>query len=259
MIFYFTGTGNSHYAAKNIGENQGEDVISIAEEMKRKGELKYNLKEGEILGFVFPVYTWAPPRIVLDFIKRMNIENYNGSYVFSIAVCGDTIGCTIEVINKALERKGIKLSSGFSLIMPNNYIVSFDVDSKELELEKLSKADEDLEIINNIIKSRKKDVFGIGKGLVKGHFAWFLTRIFSPVFFKFMPNIKKFYATNDCTGCGQCQRICPTGNISLDKRPSWGSNCTLCLACANRCPKKAIQYGKSTLKRRRYQNPIYRK
>ncbi|MEL7656540.1 MAG: hypothetical protein AAGU75_11605 [Bacillota bacterium] len=36
MIFYFTGTGNSLYAAKSISEEQGDRLISIAKEMEQK-------------------------------------------------------------------------------------------------------------------------------------------------------------------------------------------------------------------------------
>jgi NAD-dependent dihydropyrimidine dehydrogenase PreA subunit len=35
--------------------------------------------------------------------------------------------------------------------------------------------------------------------------------------------------------------------------------CVLCLACINRCPVTAIQYGNATKNRRRYVNPILRK
>jgi ferredoxin len=255
MIFYFTGTGNSYYAAQKIGEYMNERVISIADEMKKNGELEYSLKEDELIGFVYPVYAWAPPRIVLDFIKRIRLNNYNGSYLFSIAICGDNIGKTMELLKSALKKKGMELNSGFSIGMPNNYIISYNLDSKELEMEKLSKADEKLKEISNILKERKKDVFDVVKGTAPG----ILTYLFSPLFNMFMPNTKKFFATDDCTGCGLCQKICSTGNITLDKKPVWGSNCTLCLACLHRCPAKAIQYGKSTMGKGRYVHPIYRK
>jgi MinD superfamily P-loop ATPase len=66
---------------------------------------------------------------------------------------------------------------------------------------------------------------------------------------------KLFYATDDCTSCGLCEKLCNTGNIIVDKKPSWGSNCTGCLACIHCCPQRAVQYGKSTIKKGRYKNP----
>lgn len=223
--------------------------------MKKDRVLQYSLKDNEIVGFIYPVYTWGPPRIILDFLKRMKLVNYSYNYIFSVAVCGDNIGETMDVFSKALKKKGLALSCGFSMVMPNNYVISFDVDPAELERQKLSKAEERLAEINEIIMERKVDVFDLLKGPVPG----FLTYVLSPLFWMFMPNTKKFHTTGGCTGCGLCEKVCSTGNISVDKTPVWGTNCTLCLACVHKCPVKAVQYGKSTLKRGRYVNPIYRK
>lgn len=251
MIFYFTGTGNSLYVAKKTSEYNYDRMISIAEEMKKE-KLEYNLEKDEAIGFVYPVYGWAPPKIVLDFIKRLNIHNYKDNYIFSIATCGDNIGNTMEVLKKALINKGMLLNSGFSISMPNTYIVLFDVDSKELEKEKLLKADKRIEEINKIISKRTKEVFQLEKGPMPA----FLSSVVNPLFNTFGMGAKKFYATDACISCGLCEKICPTGNITVDKKPIWGENCIKCLACIHRCPVKAIQYGKSTLKKGRYINPI---
>ena len=69
MIFYFTGTGNSLHAAKTIATAQNEKLLSIPKEFDKEGNtFTYELKEKEFLGFVFPVYAWAPPKMVLDFV-----------------------------------------------------------------------------------------------------------------------------------------------------------------------------------------------
>lgn len=251
MIFYFTGTGNSLYVAKKISEYNYDRVISIAEEMK-KDKLEYHLEEEEAIGFVYPVYGWAPPKIVLEFIERLHIHNYKDNYIFSIATCGDNIGNTMDVLKKALNNKRIILNSGFSISMPNTYIVLFDVDSKELEKEKLINADKRIEEINKILSKRTKEVFQLEKGPMPA----FLTSVINPLFNTFGMGTKKFYATDACIGCGLCEKICPTENITVDKKPAWGTNCTKCLACIHRCPVKAIQYGKSTFKKGRYINPI---
>lgn len=250
MIFYFTGTGNSLYVAKKISEHNNDKIISIAEEMQ-KDKIEYYLDDAEAIGFVYPVYGWAPPKIVLDFIKRLQLNNYKDNYIFSIATCGDNIGNTMEVLKKSLNNRKMLLNSGFSIRMPNTYIISFDVDSKELEKEKLINADKRIEEINKIISNRTKDVFQVEKGPMPA----FLSAI-NPLFNTFGMGTKKFYATDACTSCGLCEKICPTGNITVDKKPKWGASCTKCLACIHRCPAKAIQYGKATLKKGRYINPI---
>jgi hypothetical protein len=101
------------------------------------GNLGFELKNDEIVGFVHQVYAWAPPEIVLNFIDRLKLVNYNDNYTFSIATCGDNIGNTMKVLSNHLKMKHIKLNSGFSVQMPNNYIISFDVDPVEIEKKKL--------------------------------------------------------------------------------------------------------------------------
>ncbi|WP_315122105.1 EFR1 family ferrodoxin [uncultured Clostridium sp.] len=252
MIFYFTGTGNSSYVAKSISEYNNDRMICISEEMKKdKNTLDYHLGEDETIGFVYPVYAWAPPKQVLDFISSLRLNNYNNNYIFSVSTCGDNIGNTMDVLQKSLKRKGLILNSGFSIIMPNNYIILGDVDSKELEGEKLLKAEDRLKVINEIVKERKKDVFQ----LKKGSFPTILTSVINPMFNTFALNPKKFYVTDKCTGCGLCEKVCTARNISVNKKPTWGPNCTQCLACIHQCPTRAIEYGKGTIKKGRYKNP----
>ena len=50
MIFYFTGTGNSLYAARKLAD-EGEQIISIVDALRSKA-FHYTLKEGEKLGFL---------------------------------------------------------------------------------------------------------------------------------------------------------------------------------------------------------------
>ena len=46
MIFYFSGTGNSLYAAKSVAEAQKDSLISIAQEMgKKPGERVYQFEK----------------------------------------------------------------------------------------------------------------------------------------------------------------------------------------------------------------------
>lgn len=73
-------------------------------------------------------------------------------------------------------------------------------------------------------------------------------------FNKFGRTTKPFYVDkNKCISCGKCSKICPTSCITLTNGyPTWGEKCYQCLRCINYCPKEAIQYGKSTEKRGRY-------
>lgn len=252
MIFYFSGTGNSLQAAKNIGEHNDEKLISIASEMNnRNDDFKYTLKDNEVIGFVYPVYAWGPPKIVIDFIAKLKLDNFKDNYIFSVATCGENIGNTMKVLSASLKKKNLHLNSGFSISMPNNYIIMGDVDSREKEEKKLLAAEETLKNINNIIKERKKDVFQITKGPIPS----ILTCVVNPLFNKGAANTKKFYANDKCTGCGICENVCNCKTIKVEGKPKWGKVCTQCLACIHLCPVRAIQYGKGTESKGRYKNP----
>lgn len=87
MIFYFSGTGNSRWVAESLGkrlEDAVEDITDVKIEKK-----EYTLPEGEILGFVFPVYAWAPPTIVMDFISLLRLSSapkYVFLYVLAVMI-----------------------------------------------------------------------------------------------------------------------------------------------------------------------------
>lgn len=108
-----------------------------------------------------------------------------------------------------------------------------------------------IKVLNNFNKQRKLDFYEIEKGPMPV----LLTFLINPLFDKYGINTKKFYANDNCIGCGICKKVCNTQNIKLDVKPIWGENCNQCLACINLCPVKAIQYGKGTEKKGRYKNP----
>lgn len=252
MIFYFSGTGNSLYAAKKLLVDGGEKLVSIPEEMnKNNNEFKYILHENEKAGFVYPVYAWQPPSMVLDFIQKMNLAGYCDNYIYSVCTCGDEEGYTTDILKKALSRKGLELNSGFTVCMPNNYIISFNLDPEEVRNKKLARANEFLTFIHSVIDKRQDGVFEIRKGKL----AFAKSFIVNPLFRKFAMNTKKFYATDNCTKCGLCAKVCSANNINVYDKPVWGPVCTHCLACIHRCPENAVQYGKSTLKKSRYIHP----
>lgn len=253
MIFYFSGTGNSLWVAKKLAELQDDQILFIPKLMEEKrGPFSFTLKKDEKLGFVFPVYAWAPPKIVSEFINNLVITNRNEHYTYSVCTCGDHAGLTMNVLSANLQKREIKLNSGFSVFMPNNYVIDYDLDSKELENKKLVQANQRVEDISNLISNKTENIFDC----YSGSFPWFRTYIFNPYFNRFCLGTKKFHVKSNCISCGLCVKNCPTKNILLkNKYPSWGKDCTKCMACIHRCPVGAIQYGDRTEKRGQYYNP----
>jgi flavodoxin len=102
MIFYFSGTGNSKWIANQLSKEQKEDLVFIPDAL-RSGVWEFCLKEEETIGFVFPIYSWAPPEIVLSFIQKLSLKGYGGQYLFFVCSCGDDTGLTQQVLTKAFS------------------------------------------------------------------------------------------------------------------------------------------------------------
>lgn len=251
MIFYFTGTGNSLYAAQNVAENQNDQLVSIAKCLQKE-DFNFTLKENEKIGFVFPVYFWGSPTLVEEFVKKLQLKNYKEQYIYAILICGGSIGNADNIFKRQLKKSHYNLTTTYSLFMPDNYIASFNLltpPEKVPELLKLT--DEKLIKINEHIRKGELNKTKLDKKRI----GW-LESFLSQPFYQYGRSTKPFHATADCTGCALCEQICPCRTIHLvDGKPVWGKECTQCLGCLHRCPVQAIQYGKKTYRIGRYVNP----
>ena len=73
MIFYFSATGNTKWAARQICKNTGDELLYIPDIVNKH---EFTLKDGESIGFCFPVHGWRPQIIVREFVRRLHISNY---------------------------------------------------------------------------------------------------------------------------------------------------------------------------------------
>lgn len=253
MIFYFTGTGNSLYAAKTISDELGEPLIDITVAMKKKS-FSYTLSGDEKIGFVFPVYFYGVPSIVADFIAELKIEQIQEGglkpYVFGVVTCGGSMGGTPKMLEELLEKQSLPLSAAFELKMASNYIMMYQPTAPENQKKILILVDKELADIIATISKNKKDDESMRKKA-------FVTKVAYPLYVHGRKT-RLFYADEKCNGCGKCARVCPVSAIQMEaNKPVWTKKqCTHCTACINRCPQEAIQYGKKTLKWRRFENPI---
>lgn len=251
MIYYFSGTGNTKWIAEQLAKELNEQLISIAEAMEEE-KFRYTLKTGEKIGWVFPIYSWGPAPIVIDFIKKWHIDGYNSitTYCYMVGCCGDEVGMSVDIWRKAL---GFILgNAAFSVQMPNNYILlpGFDVDSHDVEMSKLRLANSRVENIARSVAERR-----VTEDVVEGSKKWLKSKIIYPLFKRYGMKDKPFNVVSDkCTHCGKCVENCPVHNIEMSSSslPHWKGHCAMCLGCIHRCPTKAIQYGKQSIKKGRY-------
>ena len=242
MIFYFSGCGNSRFVAETIAAGLNDNLVFIPE-AAREDRYEYTLAEDEKLGFVFPVYSWAPPRLVLDFVKQLQMAG-KPKYVYFACTCGDQCGLTEKIFRKALQEKGWELSACFSTKMPETYIgmAGFKLDTDENARKKIE--DTKATVMNNIPRLINKECFS---EMTVGGFAWLKSHLINKSFNKYATDDRKYRFTEQCIGCGKCVEVCPLKNITLEEgHPKWNGHCTMCMACYHHCPVNAIQYGKAT-------------
>ena len=272
MIFYFSGTGNTRWAAERLAEITKEKLVYIPDVIKE--DPPFTIAEDERIGFIFPVHGWRPPKLVRKFIEKLKPtrsipKGWNGDtagceqpYVYALCTAGDSIGKTIEILSEDLQTKGLQLNAAFSLIMPESYVglPFMDVDPKENELRKKAKAHDDLMRFEQDIINRKHTA-----ELVKGPIPWFFSGPVGSFFVNHLVTDKRFHVEEErCIRCGKCAEVCPVHDIEGGKGlvPKWKHNgkepyadeepCLTCFTCYHHCPTHAIEFGRQTQKKGQY-------
>ena len=215
MIFYFSGTGNTRWAAEKIALATNDQLVSIPEVID--GDCTFEIR-GDSIGFVFPVHGWRPPKLVREFISKLTITTSpstadSSPQVYALCTAGDSIGKTMEILEKDLQARGLHLDAAYSLIMPESYVglPFMDVDTKEREQEKLTKAEEDLEKITN----NRHFPFTKNKELHRGPLPWLFSGPIGSFFVRHLVTDKPFHV--DASRCIQCGYVlCTTYTVARE-------------------------------------------
>ena len=270
MIFYFSGTGNSKWAAKTLALETGDTLVSIPEVIN--SDCSFTIEKDEHVGFIFPIHGWRVPSIVKEFITKLTIKTLGEDtshvkhYCFCLVTSGDSIGKAMERFQQQLKsvtvNDALSLKAVCSLIMPESYVglPSMDVDTKEKELEKKELASKQLKEFSNILKQRphkdSNQIWGWNQ-LIRGPIPSFFSGPVGGFFEHFLITDKPFHVdSRRCVKCGICANVCPVSDIKggLGYEPEWLHNgkCLTCFSCYHHCPHHAIEFGKRTQKKGQY-------
>ena len=219
MIFYFSGTGNSRYCAKRLAHRLGDGAVD-AFPFLRDGRFPALTSRSPWV-FVSPTYGWQLPRI---FEALLRGGRFSGS-------------------------RGV-----LPVVMPENYIALFRAPGPE----------EARAIVEAAVPGLEEGAERIRRGeslppVRRGAVDKLKSGPVNAFFYRFVIKASPFRSTSACVGCGKCAAVCVENNIRLrDGRPVWGDRCTHCMACICGCPAGAIEYGRASRGKPRYQCPEYR-
>jgi len=249
-IFYFSGTGNSLHIARELQSRIPETrLIPI---VGLRGEEKIT-PTSPAVGFVFPQYASMAPRIVEQFIQKMELDTVQ--YLFAVATRGRTDCRAFSEIDKILKKQGRRLDSFYVLTMPSGSSPLL-ADPEEqvtdelidrLESRAQIKLDQIQRTVNNREVNRDEDM---KSEIPPPSFLAPLLPVIEllmPVLLPLGKRVERsfgFYTDEKCNGCGLCEEICLASRIELDSgRPVWSNDikCFGCFACFNYCPAQSIQ------------------
>lgn len=245
MILYFSATGNSEYVAKNIAHLNNDSIVDMSIYLKKKEYM--TLESNTPYVIIAPIYISTMPTIIIDLLKKSKL-NGNKNIYFIMTCAGSGVSGAAAFLKPLVNKMNMFYRGVEHLSMPQNYLMFFTVKDKNENDIRMNEAIAKIPMLANKIKNNMD--FDMSKvGLMHKLSIKPVIWMFDAFFIK----PKKFFTTDDCVGCGICAKVCPLNNIKmLDNKPKWGKECVHCTACINRCPKKAIEYGKKTQGKNRY-------
>lgn len=265
-IYYFSGTGNSLYVARELQERIPETKLIPIVSLLNEDVIE---TKGETIGFVFPIYVSSTPDPVRRFLKKIDLKPTQ--YVFAITTNSGYPGKVNIYLEKLLKKRGKSIDSYFSLKMmgnsPKGLMPSFMIVqdwASRITKETISALDYEvqnkLDNIHKVIINKEKNM-GKDNPNPLNFFMKYVDRLLQlPVEWASEytnPKIN-FYADSTCTGCNLCEKVCLSKKIKMDNgKPLWqkGIKCYYCYACFNFCPEQSILVKNYTYKDGRYCHP----
>lgn len=238
IIYIFTGTGNTRYAADKLAEALSRLAIDAVIWEARADKPEPPDPNGFDLAFFgYPTHAFNTPLAFLRFVKALPDASGLPAYIFKTA--GEPLplnSASSRALVQLLRKKGFDPMLDRQLLMPYNILFRYkDALAKQMALHTGDMAD----LIAHKAAGGQREVLRYGPLVVLVQyllrFEW-AGAVINGFFFR----VKK----ERCTGCGLCAAKCPVGNIRMHgEYPRFSGHCTMCMGCAYFCPSDAVRPG----------------
>lgn len=235
IVFYFTGTGNCLYIARQLaGENA--ELLSIPQ-MVKLGEYEF---EADEIGIVYPIYGHMPPYMVREFIQKARLR---AGYKFAVLTYGARKCNAVEIWDGISRKSGNGFDYIGTIVMVDNWLPNFDM-NEQMKMDK--RIPENLRRITADIDGQRHWHEPVTEEERLQHQGFMQLSGLDPEVGFLMKSEKCFRVTDACIDCGICTYVCPRGNYELTSRGvRMSGECEFCFACIQNCPQRAIRFAKS--------------